>query len=59
LPRETTAPPDPAPLESVTVQEELALTNSVVGLHCSEERTGNASKDIGEESEAPLYVADT
>jgi hypothetical protein len=55
----TTAPPDPAAFDSVTVQLPLAFAPKVAGLHCSEERTPGATKDIVEESDAPLYVAVT
>ena len=57
--RLTTAPPDPAALDSVTVQFALALAPNVAGLHCREETTAGATKDTVEERDAPLYVAVT
>jgi hypothetical protein len=57
--RLTTAPPDPAAFDSVTVQFPLPFAPSVVGLHCSEEIPTGASRDSVKEAEVPLYVAVT
>ena len=42
----TTAPPNPAAFDRVTVQLPLAFAPSVVGLHCSDETTVEATKDM-------------
>ena len=57
--RLTTAPPGPAAFDSVTVHVPLAFDPNVVGLHCSEERTAGATKDIEDERGSPLYAAVT
>ena len=42
--RLTTAPPDPAAFDNVTVQLPLAFAPNVVGLHCREEMAAGAKR---------------
>jgi hypothetical protein len=57
--RLTTAPPDPAACNSVTVQLPLAFPPNVVGLHCSEETTVGATRLIFTLSDVLPYDAVT
>jgi hypothetical protein len=42
----TTAPPDPAAFDSVTVQLPLVFAPNVVGLHCNDETTGAVTSTV-------------
>jgi hypothetical protein len=55
----TTAPPDPAVFDNVTVQVPLAFAPNVVGLHCSDETTVGATRLMFTLCDAPPYVAVT
>ena len=56
----TTAPPEPAAIDSVTVQVPRAFAPKVVGLHCSDEiALGTVTKSSCVDTDVPLYVAVT
>lgn len=57
--RATETPPDGAGLESVTVQEVLALDTRVEAAHCSEEITGAVTSEMVAAFEEPLREAVT
>ena len=53
----TTAPPDPAAFDSVTVQFPLAFAPNVVGLHCMDVITVDATKLMFAVCHTPPYAA--
>ena len=55
----TTAPLAPAALESVTVQLLEAFAPNVVGLHCTDETTVGATREMVADFEDPPYEAVT